>query len=149
MLLISKMVIAELGPKFTRKNVFPLKHVFFYCCMPCFGLHSSRVDEKKWKNIERTKLWEGESTIHIDWMRAQPDLIRIFFRFMFSSRNLSWFPPHKELLVSTSLWRQDTYSPLTLSKVQEIVGYRVHVERDSLAAWLRRNIFANVPQQLL
>ena len=23
------MVIAELGPKFTRKNVFPLKHVFF------------------------------------------------------------------------------------------------------------------------
>lgn len=28
---------------------------------------------------------------------------------------------------------EDTYSPLTLSKVQDIVGYRVHVERDSLA----------------
>ena len=28
MLLISKMAIAELGPKFTRKNVFPLNRVF-------------------------------------------------------------------------------------------------------------------------
>ena len=49
--------------------------------------------------------------------------------------------------ISSAMWTElmrcrredeETWSPLTLSKVQEIVGYRVHVERDSLAPQIER-----------
>ena len=38
---------SSLGKAFFLWNVF-----FFYCCMPCFGFHSSRVDEKSGKTLK-------------------------------------------------------------------------------------------------
>lgn len=102
------------------------------------GLLSSRRGKQRLRSVEQQSgaqlmLDEQWQMLHLagacpSIYKAQ-ELLEIMEGFTVDISSAMW----TELMRCRREDEDDRGSPLTLSKVQEIVGYRVHVERDSLA----------------